>query len=87
MLAAAEKDIAHMPMILDHAPQLPFHLVVAVFENLLKLVEHHHYVELALRRNEQSLVARPEVTPVVFGEREILTVVCRGLSQLNCQLN
>ena len=51
MFAAAEKDIAHVPMILDHAPQLPFYLVIAVFENLLKLVEHHYHVQIALRRN------------------------------------
>ena len=75
MLAAAEKDVAHVPMILDHAPQLPFHLVVAVFENLLKLVEHHHHVQLALRRNlgrclQHFIQRRPELGVLTDSERQ-----------------
>src|SRR5882724_6535903 len=41
MFAATEKNIAHPPMFLSYASQLPLHAIAAVFENLLKFVDHH----------------------------------------------
>src|SRR5213083_2120568 len=60
MLAATEKNVAHMAMILDHAPQLSLHLITTVFENLLKLVIHHDDIPFTfggnLRRSFQNFV-------------------------------
>ena len=35
MFAAAEEQIAHSAMVLNHAPQLPLHVIAAIFEGLL----------------------------------------------------
>ena len=58
-------------MILDHAAQFPLHLVVAVFQNLLKLVKHHHHARSALgrdpRRRLQNFLQR-RTQPAVLGQ-------------------
>jgi hypothetical protein len=41
MFAATEKNVAHPPMLLDYASQLPLHTIAAVFEDLLKFVDHY----------------------------------------------
>ena len=42
VFAAAKKQVADSAMVLNHAPQLALHVIAAVFENLLKFVQHDH---------------------------------------------
>src|SRR6266404_742553 len=41
MLAATEKNVAHSAVLLNYASQFPLNAIAAVFENLLKFVDHH----------------------------------------------
>ncbi|MHB8521603.1 MAG: hypothetical protein ACYDH9_12710 [Limisphaerales bacterium] len=43
MFAAAQEEIAYLPMILNHAPQLPLHVVAVIFEDLLKLIKYLNF--------------------------------------------
>src|SRR5437868_14853258 len=51
MFAAAEEQITHSAMVLNHATQLPLHVVAAIFENLLKFIEYDDHAGAALRRD------------------------------------
>ena len=51
MLSAPEKNVRDMAMVLNNAAELFFYPVIAVFENLLKLVKDNHNILLALCRD------------------------------------
>src|SRR5215467_8210961 len=51
MFAAAKKEVADSAMILNHASQLPLHLIAPVLEDLLKFVQHDHHARAAFGSN------------------------------------
>src|SRR6266700_3363677 len=62
MLPAAEKDVSDIFVVLDDAAKFLLHPIIAIFENLLKLVENNHDIPVACRgdfcRRVQHLVQR-----------------------------
>ena len=51
MLPAPEKEVGDFTVVLDDAPKFFFHPITAVFEDLLKFVEHDDDITTLFRRN------------------------------------
>ena len=51
MLPAPEKEVGDFTVVLDDAPKFFFHSITAVFEDLLKFVEHDDDITMVLGRN------------------------------------